>query len=289
MPSKKKKKSKGGGKAVRKVEKQGESLDTQMEQLKIDEDSQTNIDEDALLEEAIKLAVAEKEEMDAAAAEKEEEQLKVCHHGNAVETTELVFFINVFTNTFMSEATRSQCEDGKMIAGLSAASDAVKEKYPYVYYDPCKVKLVVSYYLCNGTQHVLQGDFVRARLFAAMAGYFETVEAFLRSENKVNTDTNTKTILEVCNCERTLVKYLRKRIPCSCLDEIYKEVKSMTRTGICFNCSAAVERSKMLTCARCGGANYCCRACQKADWHRHKGTCDQSVTLNAKQVSRGQL
>ena len=106
MPSKKKKKStKGRGKAVRKADEQQRSLDTQMERLKIDkdEDSQTNADEDALLEEAIKLGAAEKDELDAASAEKEEGQLDVCRHGY-VETKEVVYFVNLFSKKFSYES-----------------------------------------------------------------------------------------------------------------------------------------------------------------------------------------
>ena len=139
--------------------------------------------------------------------------------------------------------------------------------------DPSKLKLVLSYFLCNGTHHVLQGDFDNARCFAAMAAYFEIFVAAKRGE-KVNPASTTATMLEVINCDEcTLVKFLRKQIPCSCLDEMYKEVKSMTRTGVCFNCSCTPERSKLLTCGRCGDANYCSRACQKADWPKHKESC----------------
>ena len=237
------------------------------------------------MEEAINLAAAEKEEMDAAAAQEEEEQLKVCHHGNEVETKELIYFINLFTKIFSSNARR---DDGNpeariILPSIEGATNAVEEKYPSVWYDPSKLKKVVSYYLCNGTQHVLQGEFDRARLFAAMASYLET--ALASRSGKFNLDVNATTMFEVCNCdERTLVKYLKKRIPCSCLDEIYEEVKSITRTGVCHNCSSTVERSKMLTCSRCGDSNYCCRSCQKADWRRHKRICEQSVNLNAERA-----
>ena len=254
---------------MRKADEQQSSLDTQMERLKIDkdEDSQTNADEDALLEEAIKLAAAEKDQLDAASAEKEG-QLEVCLHGY-VETKEVVYFVNLFSKTF----DYGSREEASLKAGLNSATDAVKEKYPNVWNDPSKLKLVVSYFLCNGTHHVLQGDFIRARYYAAMASYIQIFVAF-KSGEKVNPESTTTKIIEIFNCdEHTLVKYVRKRIPCTCLDEVYKEVKSITRTGICFNCSCTPERSKMLTCGRCGEANYCSRACQKSDWPKHKESC----------------
>ena len=88
---------------------------------------------------------------------------------------------------------------------------------------------------------------------------------------------DTAIIIELYKCdEHTLVKYLRKRIPCSCLDEKYNEVKSITRMGLCFNAqctSDIVQRSKMMCCARCGEVNYCSRECQKAAWPEHKTNC----------------
>jgi hypothetical protein len=80
--------------------------------------------------------------------------------------------------------------------------------------------------------------------------------------------------------EHTLVKYLRKNIPCKCLDEKYKEVKSITKMGVCFNsqCSIPdrmVERKSMLYCTRCRQVNYCSAECQKAAWPEHKELCNK--------------
>eukprot|EP00986_Skeletonema_menzelii_P006592 scaffold2515_cov142-Skeletonema_menzelii.AAC.2 len=268
MPSKKKNKSKGRGKAAKKADRQQGTLDTQMERLKIEKKCQTNADEDenALLEEAIKLATSEKEKMDTAAAEKEE-QLEVCNHGHYVETEEDKV-IRMFTITFLSLQT----------SGLDVATEAaiLMEKYPSVWYDPSKLKLVVSLLLSVATQLVLEGDFDKARRFAALAPYFEFLAVKIGEKVKLNKTA----VLELSNRDdkHTLVKYLRKRIPCCCLDEKYDEVKSITRTGLCFNLECSLpnrmaERSAMLTCARCGDANYCSRKCQKADWPDHKEHC----------------
>ena len=80
--------------------------------------------------------------------------------------------------------------------------------------------------------------------------------------------------------EHSIVRFLRKRIPCKCLDEKYKEAKSTTKMGICFNpgCSfhdGRVERKGMLYCTRCNDANYCSRECHVAHWPRHKKWCEQ--------------
>ena len=270
MPAKKKKGRGKARKAARKADEQQRLLDTQMERMKIGGDSQTNADEDALLEEAIKLVAAEKEEQMAIA----------CSHGHYVEIGEEYNIIEMFTETFLSEAFAR--DDGKV--NLSGALATVKGKYPIVWYDLSKLKLVVSFLLCNATDHVLEGDIDSARHFAQFVPYFEAFVSAKQTGEIV--EQSWAAILDLCNCddEHTLVKYLRKRIPCTCLDEKYEEVKSKSRMGVCFNCKSAVERSKVLTCSQCGTVNYCGRKCQKAHWHGHKEMCAKitcsKMTLN---------
>ena len=62
--------------------------------------------------------------------------------------------------------------------------------------------------------------------------------------------------------DHTLVKFLSKLIPCKCLDEKYKEVKSVTKMGTCgYNqyslFQRQVKRSKMFYCTRCSQVCYC--------------------------------
>ncbi len=288
MPSKKKKK--GGGKSKKTVKKLGgkkveqsqRTLDTQMERLKIDEDSQTNADEEALLEEAIKRAAAEKEALDAAATEREKDQTvrslitnhsNGCYHGYV--RTEAEDDVIAFAETFIAEFVRAG--RGNLGEDLCTATDAVLEKYPCLLYDSSKMKQVVSLIMFNGVQEVLEGRLRTAQFLASIARYFEDVTALYGGEKGLVEGTKLSELY--CCDEHTLVKHLRKSIPCSCLDERYKEVKSITKTGICCNLQCPlpdrfrVERSKMLSCARCRKANYCSRACQKVDWQQHKEFC----------------
>jgi len=143
------------------------------------------------------------------------------------------------------------------------------------------LKQVVSFYLFNGTKGVLEGDIVVARFHASIACYFEEHIAVDLQKTKFTYDLTKVAELWSAD-EHTLVKYLRKNIPCKCLDEKYKEVKSITMMGVCFNpkCSIPdrmVERSKMLYCTRCCISNYCSAECQKANWPRHKEFCDEHV------------
>ena len=78
--------------------------------------------------------------------------------------------------------------------------------------------------------------------------------------------------------EHTLVSYIKKIIPCNCLDEKYKEVRYISKTTRCYNenCSlprGVVEQSKATCCSKCRQATYCSRSCQVQDWPRHKIVC----------------
>lgn len=66
-------------------------------------------------------------------------------------------------------------------------------------------------------------------------------------------------------CKRSIVKFCRKRTPCSCLDKIYKELKQQSKTGMCHHCKRRVERRALLVCSKCQASQYCSRKCQIED------------------------
>eukprot|EP00984_Skeletonema_dohrnii_P011388 scaffold4538_cov86-Skeletonema_dohrnii-CCMP3373.AAC.1 len=289
MPSKKKssrgKARKGDNRKKKQEEEEQGPLDEQMERLKINDDS---IDEATLLEEAIKLAAVEKEALG-------------CSHGLLIVPEKDISIIKDFANTFIDgyNSVGAESDLGECLS-LVAASRATAEKYPAAWEDASKIKLVVSLFASNGTQHLLEEeDIHRARLCASSAFFLQTRSACLSSDNVGSFDGTlpvgivTK-MIELTSCDlHTLAKYLRKNIPCNCLDEKYEEVKSITKMGVCWNdkCSLPsrmVERSTMLYCTRCRAANYCSRECQKADWPVHKSHCDARVSERAMWESRKQ-
>lgn len=78
----------------------------------------------------------------------------------------------------------------------------------------------------------------------------------------------------------TLVKFFRTRIPCSCLDWTYQEVKSITKMAFCQykfpnGLVVLVELSKTIYCSRYRNVTYCSRECQKAGWTKYKPDCDK--------------
>ena len=304
MPSKQKKKKKSGrGKAkkvavgrskhTKKDEKQQaaididaqmeQSIDVQKKQLMISgSDNSQPYDEDSLLEEAIKLAAVEREALKSGTGEKKESTSKPkrkgsrsweCHHGYKPKGREVHAIIDDFCKTFWSQYITA---DKELMQCVTDAFSATYEKYPEIWNDEPKLKLARSMYLMYGTQSILKGKWTVARSFAFLAYHFEDFINVHRDENKGNTTLLLQDDLLYAD-EHTLVKYLRKNIPCACLDKKYKEVKSVTKMGLCCNSDCSqhmVKRSSMLFCDRCRYVSYCSRSCQKADWPWHKEFCD---------------
>ena len=166
---------------------------------------------------------------------------------------------------------------------FATATEATKVEYAGVYIS--KLETVISIFLASGTQRILRGDKREAQLYATLAFYFEDFMAV--NVRKTKAVGSWAKLLELESADdHTIVSYYRKRIPCACLDEKYKEVKSVKKMGWCYNpsCSLpgkAAERSKMFCCTRCGDTNYCSVECQRADWKRHKKFCDSNVEAKA--------
>ena len=204
----------------------------------------------------------------------------LCRHGcpllSAAEEKICEKFISAYIASFHSED-----DVGNPFA---TAYHATEEEYADVY--DFKLDSVISMLLANGTQRILDGDKRRAQFYACLVGYFEDyIAVFLR---KTGAMTNLTKLADLNDADdHTLVSFYRKRISCSCLDEKYKEVKSVKKVGLCFNpnCSQPgrkVERSKMFYCTRCGVANYCSVECQRADWKEHSSEeCDKAVQIKA--------
>ena len=148
------------------------------------------------------------------------------------------------------------------------------------------MSFVVSFLLACVTNKVLEGNIKMANKYASLGSYFEQYAQV----DLLNTRACPKfgKMRELYSADmHTLVSFLRKRIPCSCLDEMYKEVKSIPKIGLC--CSpecplpgGMTERSSTMCCSRCREANYCSRECQVASWQGHKGECTFYADLKAR-------
>ena len=87
--------------------------------------------------------------------------------------------------------------------------------------------------------------------------------------------------------KREVLKFYSKRLPCSCLQEKYKEAKkTLPKLGRCSYCKQTKERTSLMTCGACKVPTYCSRECQVADWSGsgHKAAC--GVYTGARNVLR---
>jgi hypothetical protein len=205
-----------------------------------------------------------------------------CRHGLELESHEEQLCI-----AFL-EAFRVACIDERLIGSthpLVAGMEATKVTFASVWKDVEKLKQVVSYCVAVGTQCILDEKENKARLMPLFAYFIEQhIAAVFFSQRTIQVCR----IEELCSCDlHTLVSFFRKRIPCKCLDEKYKEVKFVKKMGSCSNpdCSLPgrkVERNKILLCAQCNQLpGYCSRACQKAHWKEHKKLCREIAVLKA--------
>ena len=203
--------------------------------------------------------------------------LELCRHGLAPSSADDQKIFQDFIDAFIANF-RSQDNVGR---AYRIAHQATKDKYANVY--ASKLDSVISILLVSGTQRILEGDNRLAQLYASLACCFEkymTRQITLAIDNSTN-------LIELESADiHTLVQYYRKRIPCSCLDEKYKEVKSVKKMGSCFNPSCSLpgrkaERSKMFSCSQCGVVNYCSVECQRANWKAHRHSCCNIAKIRA--------
>ena len=146
--------------------------------------------------------------------------LQKCQHGYAPsspgEAKTCTDFINEFIAAFLSQES--------VAGGFVAAIEATE-----MYGSKLDMDMVMSLLLSNGTQFILDRDNDQARLYAAQlhASIACNFEDFMTVEAE---GSRWAEVVELLSAdEHTVVQFFRKRIPCSCLDEKYKEVKSDVR------------------------------------------------------------
>ena len=190
------------------------------------------------------------------------------------------------------------CNSGDRTLGrtLETAHNATSEmvRCSSFWTSPLMMKIATSLILGVGAQEYITGNYKASRQCAAIAYCFEQhVSANLCEQGKCKR-MNWPKINELFYDpdEHTLVSFFKKRIPCSCLDKKYKQVKSVKKLGICYNMNCPhpgrkVERSTTKCCSRCHLANYCSRECQVENWFVHKKFCQQSYQMSILDSCRG--
>lgn len=128
---------------------------------------------------------------------------------------------------------------------------------------PSDMECIKSCYLAEGTKSILDGNTNDARIEATIT---KLLEGLITDQKNGYANSQAGSPAKMAELyladEHTLVQFFRKRISCSCLDEKYKEVKSITKMGRCWNEKCPLPdrravRSEMVCCSRCHQENYC--------------------------------
>ena len=149
--------------------------------------------------------------------------------------------------------------------------------YPGVWSDRTNRELAKARLVSNGTHLLLSGVDSGKQIAGAVAVAIQELESFDPSEGKCFSGSSAKDLLKIVDilegCERSVLQFYSKRIPCSCLENKYAAAKSKPKVGVCFHCKQRKERCKLMVCARCKSAQYCSQKCQAAAWPSHKDEC----------------
>ncbi len=210
--------------------------------------------------------------------------LKECSHGFEFELDSdrpmrIVDFIKTFEGGY-EERTKSGEND--MMSCFRAGIAVTRDTFADIWESADKLRQVISFKVSFGTYDILLGKVRQARTSSFVAYFFEQyIAAHLENTQHIE---NWQQILELHNADlHTLVGFFRKRTPCKCLDKKYKEVKSITKMGVCSNpgCPLPMReapRASMFSCAGCNIFCYCGGECQRAHWPMHKEGCKQICT-----------
>jgi hypothetical protein len=268
MPSKKSKSKRRKAAGKGDEQKQG-TLASQMQRLQI-AGKQGGDEEEAMLEEAIQLAAAEKQEI-------EERGRENCTHGFNPSSRSQEQVCKDFRQLFITSFNdyTSHHGEGDDLKCFRKAFEAGDEKYKGWMINVSNLECLKSCFVAEGTKSILDGRSSDARMEAITT---KCVDVLIATHKNSDTVDSNKVFELITADEHTLVQFFRKQIPCSCLDEKYEEVRSITKMGRCCYSQCTLPdkmavRSKMVYCTRCRKVNYCSRECQVAAWPGHKEYC----------------
>ena len=203
-----------------------------------------------------------------------------CKHGADPSSSQSDSLCIQFVRAFHEKVVEAKKDSHRhLLTCLLDAQSATMDEFADVWYDSA-METAMSVFLSVGTQNYLIGNHGDSRYYATVARFFEQI---MTASKQSQAYQNWPKLLETHKADlHTLVKFFRHRIPCSCLDEKYEEVKSITKLGFCYNpdCKFSivkgegVERSKAKYCSRCRCVTYCSRECQVACWTEHKPDCE---------------
>eukprot|EP00956_Cyclotella_meneghiniana_P023697 scaffold46643_cov50-Cyclotella_meneghiniana.AAC.3 len=79
---------------------------------------------------------------------------------------------------------------------------------------------------------------------------------------------------DMTECPREIVKFFHRRNSCNCLKELYYKLKESTpRTAECWHCQKVVDIRELSRCESCQVAQFCSYDCAVAHWPQHREKC----------------
>jgi hypothetical protein len=212
--------------------------------------------------------------------------LQNCRHGFEVESHEEKLYREFMT--IFEDVCYENSDHMYMVSCFDAGWDAAEKKCARLGFDAAaKLREIISYCVAQGTQCILDDREDNAHTASCFAAYFEQRIAVYME--KTQPTGKWQRVYELYEGDmNTLVTFLRKRIPCKCLDNKYKDVKSMvTKMGICCNVECSLPDRKapqksMFWCTGCRQVCYCSPECQQTNWSEHKEDCKHWAREKAK-------
>ncbi len=160
---------------------------------------------------------------------------------------------------------------------LLGTAGRILDKYPEIESDATKLEWIASAFVSIGVEAITEE--YDDNICAHSVWYSDAIYQHVACRRNYVPAMYKARLKELLFADkRRLIGYLKKRIPCSCLDSIYSEVKHLPKNGRCCSNSCSVfgrkvELSKMWSCEDCRRQHYCSKECQADDWPRHKEQC----------------
>jgi len=138
-----------------------------------------------------------------------------CRHGCTLESDHIS---NAFVGACYDEWDKGTVSNNPLVFMQDGMNLALK-KYPINRSDWDHAK---SRFVEDGVKIILRGDFDPTTI-----GMIAAAILFLESENSdLILEKDGLTVTDILDgCKRTAIRYFSKRIPCSCLDDLYAEAK----------------------------------------------------------------
>jgi hypothetical protein len=186
-----------------------------------------------------------------------------------------------FLDTAIEAFTKSEKNFERTGQAVASAQEATDKKFPDLWQDPLVLEWAATGFTSMAVEALLARENKQQYYSACNLAFAEYIRQCCALDiYRIQPTIRLDKIKGLTNADvRRQVSYTKKRIPCNCLDSLYKQVRSQKKLGTC--CSEKcklrgkkIELTAMLSCGRCRRRHYCSFACQEADWAEHKDECN---------------